>query len=319
MKKLQLIMLFFLYSCSSFIPPIVKNDIKNSETYEKSFDEIYFQVNSYFENNNSVYIKTKEKNENSGSFIGDYNLLNKDDIYCDCGYLKKNLNPNISIYKSYGASSSFQILIEKLSENKTKVTSNIVYLTKNKYIDTCKSTGYFEAELLKYLSKKNDHTQINDSIVLKKSEENNLIQKQSKNNFNSSVVSFLYSYHPFIKDGKKFEVIKNAEISIQQYHYTLEIMKFLVELGSLRGNDIKSKNQIFESTIWGIGHLFKLNNYAHISIILGRYEVLYNDFNFNDVSGLSLSFGFLCKINPLVFGINYHSVYGIGISGGLTF
>jgi hypothetical protein len=312
-------MLLFLYSCSSFVPPIVKKDIKKSEIFEKSIDEIYLQVNSYFENNNSVYLKSKEKNENNGSFIGDYILKNKDEIYCDCGYLKKYINPNISIFKSYGATASFRILIEKLDENKTKVTSKVVYITKNKYIDTCQSTGYFETEFLKYLSKINNQNQINDSNDLKKKEENNLIQKNKQNKDNSSVVSFLYSYHPFIKDEKKFEVKKNTQVSILQYHYTLEIMKFLVELGGLEGNDVKSKKLIFESSIWGLGHLFKLDNYAYISIVLGRYEVEYFDYPYKNSSGLSLSLGLLCKINPLVLGINYHSVYGIGISAGLTF
>ncbi len=149
---------FFFFSCESYKPPKIYN-FDHSRVIQKDFDVTWSKLIQWFGNNNTP-IKTIEKA--SGIISTEYRL--KTDAVSnamDCG--TSGFGATI---KQNGYTGNFNIVVEKLSENSTKVTINTFFnglrddlqYIDGKYVNIetkidCNSTGYLEKEILDYISK----------------------------------------------------------------------------------------------------------------------------------------------------------------------
>jgi hypothetical protein len=155
-KKILLILLVLLIpSCiQPYRPPVSNYDIVKSSAINKTFNEVWTKIISWFaENNIPIRILNKESGYIStySESIADYKLS-----IADCG------NPSDYNFLC-DIHTSFNIVVEKISDNTTKITINIMFTgwecsSQNDIIKkltklNCLSTGVLEKEILNYIDK----------------------------------------------------------------------------------------------------------------------------------------------------------------------
>jgi hypothetical protein len=155
-KYLLFIICISLIGCTSYKPPQIYN-IEKTKIVEKSYDVVWSKIIMWFGEHNTP-IKNIEKA--SGFISTEYNLSAKNSIgICDCG------EPASLTY--FGdTSGNFNIVVERISDNSTKVTisaffTGILYSPNfaNQYappIQTkmdCNTTGQVEKEIFDFINK----------------------------------------------------------------------------------------------------------------------------------------------------------------------
>jgi hypothetical protein len=159
MRKCSMLMLFLITvvvivtACGSSVPP-KKRNFQNSAIIKKPYDEVWGKVIRYF-GTNHIPVKSMEKV--SGFIAAESEMYPMDTSYCDCG--KMGFGNGVLLMENNKL--SFNVIIEKQSENETAVTINANiqgYVAEIRNYDwhfmkwtLCYSTGMFEKILLDYL------------------------------------------------------------------------------------------------------------------------------------------------------------------------
>jgi hypothetical protein len=149
---------------SSYMPPQTYNYNKE-RVYSKPYSQVLQKVTEWFDFKKA---SVKKNDQPSVSLSAEYKLkaedLNPDSVHrpCDCGKPGDSMN---EIQKIKNAAGNFNVVIERVDDNNTKVIVNVAYkadLYTSEYGSStmgfsflraldCNSTGLFEKELLDFV------------------------------------------------------------------------------------------------------------------------------------------------------------------------
>lgn len=158
LNYLLIVLLFLAVSCSSYKPP-KKYDFEKERIYNVDYDTMWQRVVNMTSDMN---MPIKNIDKNSGLIASDYNLSTSTmSNIMDCGTPAESLD----IYKFEDPRANLNIVVSKVSGNKTKVKVNLfckTFYSRYSYVNgqyykagsqmiDCNSTGKLETEILNYL------------------------------------------------------------------------------------------------------------------------------------------------------------------------
>lgn len=151
----------FLFGCKNYVPP-KEYEVEKERIINKSYEAVWQDIISFM---GSANIPIKNIDKNSGFIATEFDLGASFREVMDCG--EPGSAPG---YKQVFENpiGNFNIVVQKISENSTKVTVNVFYKSDlvlyeyNQYSGyypikrqriECNSTGTLERRLLNYLTK----------------------------------------------------------------------------------------------------------------------------------------------------------------------